>query len=1227
MSSPSSVPSERKRRLHGLVAAYLEAVEAGRAPDRQDLLRGHPDLADDLRAFFANHDRLAQLGEPLRAARPSPATTPAALGEPAPGDPALGRVRYFGDYELLEEVARGGMGIVFKARQVSLNRVVALKMVLAGQFASDADVQRFRAEAETAANLDHPNIVPIHEVGQHEGQHYFSMKLIEGGSLSQAMATGRWPLAGNAGMRQVAQLVAAVARAVHYAHQRGLLHRDLKPGNILLDARGQPHVTDFGLVKRVDAAESLSPSGAIVGTPSYMAPEQAAARKGLTTAGDVYGLGAILYELLTGRPPFRAETPLDTLRQVLEKEPARPRALHPAIDRDLETICLKCLEKEAPKRYASAEALADDLERWLRGEPIQARPAGPLERTLKWARRRPAVAALAGVLAAAVLSVGGLAGALWYQAEQRAATEGQLNEQLQEKAGRLQEQAGQLRQQAETERELGGQLKGQRDLAEGRLHYARNLLLTMQLQRVGAMYRQDPERARELLHDPLSCPPDLRDFTWGLYDRLCRLDRATIKAVSPARPVPVTGWLLFSPDGRSLAVVSGPRGTDCAVVDATTGKVRFAFAEHGWYFWYPSSSAFSPDGKTLATLRSKDVGPYRARLQFWRVTDGKELNLLEKLDLEGRVLAMVYSPDGRLLAVRGKQEIAVYDLATGRKTVSLLKDQDNEETQMAFSPDSKTLATGNRKAIQLWDVKAGKEAQALKGEGWQFLAFSPDGKTLIASAGGETRRWDLSTGKWQTFRDKLFLQGPRMGAPDPRSLLSPDCKTVAERNGDEVWLWDLETGTCRLRIPDRVGRWPGLRTPGLAFSPDSRRLATYALVGKDTEGGPVYGIKLWDTATGRELAVFYKGHKGAGMMLAFSPDGRTLASSVGGPEAEVKLWDVSGRQESFALGGHEGEVYQVAYATDGKLLATVSYGKLKLWDAATGQERAILKGVWAERVAFSPDRRTLAVGAQQQVQLWDLPTGKLRRTFRVWPPGINPDIGLLRFSPDGKRLVVKGGRFSRGLGGGGLVWLDVATGNVTDVSRSGSCLDISPDGKWLAVAGTVREDEVLLVDLAAGGKEVLLRGHKHRVHSLAFSPDGKLLASGSGGIPYREWEGRGLVGELKLWDVGTGQALESFRGHQGWVTALAFAPDGHTLASGGVIYPKDGSFDTAGELKLWDVATRQERAALDAPASLVTSVAFSPDGKALAAGGGQTTNERPGLQGVVKVWSARSHRE
>jgi thiol-disulfide isomerase/thioredoxin/tRNA A-37 threonylcarbamoyl transferase component Bud32 len=353
--------------------------------------------------------------EAAHAPTPRPSTSDAAtLDATGPNyRSALSLRGEFGDYELVAEIARGGMGVVYKARQKSLNRVVALKMILAGQLASPEQVRRFHIEAEEAGQLDHPNIVPIYQVGELNGQHYFAMKLIEGGSLSARLAELR------KSYLDAARLIAAVARAVHYAHQRGVLHRDLKPGNILLDEAGRPHVTDFGLAKHLGGDGGATQTGAILGTPGYMAPEQAEGRKDLSVAVDIHGLGAILYELLTDGPPFAADTTMAVILQVMHQEAPPVRQVNPRVPADLETICLKCLEKDPTKRYASAAALADDLDRFLAGEPIHARPVGRFERARKWARRRPAAAAVLAMTALAAVAL--TAGGWWYNTRLQAA--------------------------------------------------------------------------------------------------------------------------------------------------------------------------------------------------------------------------------------------------------------------------------------------------------------------------------------------------------------------------------------------------------------------------------------------------------------------------------------------------------------------------------------------------------------------------------------------------------------------------------------------------------------------------------------------------------------------------------------------------------------------------------------------------------------------------------------
>ncbi|MFO0979301.1 MAG: serine/threonine-protein kinase [Planctomycetaceae bacterium] len=306
---------------------------------------------------------------------------------PGTGNSANRFVRYFGDYELIEEIARGGMGVVYKARQVNLNRTVALKMILSGHLATETDIQRFRAEAEAAANLDHPGIVPIFEIGQHDGQHYFSMGYIDGQSLSQRVKDG--PLE----PKLAADLTRKIAEAIAYAHEKGVIHRDLKPANVLLDSVGEPRVTDFGLARRMESDSGLTKTGSVMGTPSYMPPEQAAGRTSeVGVLADVYSLGALLYCLLTGRPPFQAATPAETMRQVMDQEPVSVVSLNSGIPRDLETICHKCLQKDPAKRYQSARELAEDLGRWQRGEPITARAVSTTERVTRWVRRNPIIA-------------------------------------------------------------------------------------------------------------------------------------------------------------------------------------------------------------------------------------------------------------------------------------------------------------------------------------------------------------------------------------------------------------------------------------------------------------------------------------------------------------------------------------------------------------------------------------------------------------------------------------------------------------------------------------------------------------------------------------------------------------------------------------------------------------------------------------------------------------------
>jgi tRNA A-37 threonylcarbamoyl transferase component Bud32 len=532
-------------------------------------------------------------------------------------------------YELLGVLGRGGMGVVYKARQTKLNRALALKMILSGDGATAEEERRFREEAEHVATLDHPHIVPIYEVGEvaggaGAGRPYFSMKLIEGENLAADAARHPGPASAER-QRQAARLVAAVARAVHHAHQRQVLHRDLKPANILLGAQGQPHVTDFGLAERFSGAAGGPSVSGVVGTPSYMAPEQAAGRKPLTTAADVYALGAILYELLTGRPPFQADTVFEALLRVIQ-EPPPPRQLGARLDRDLETVCLKCLEKEPARRYGSAEALADDLERWARGEPVLARPAGSLRRALKWVRRRPAAAALLAVSLVAVLALASLLALRGTNAELQ-----RLNGQLEGAVQHASEQRFRAVEQEERAR---------------RHQYAADLLLAQRLLE-GARHTADTERVLELLQRQRPRPgqADLRGFEWYYLWRLHHRDRYPLlgEPFDRSREVPIDSFVRasFAPDDRTL------------VTGGLSGRVHFHDAD---------------SGRQRASYRAGNKDFLSA------LTDRNWLTV---------------TPDGRSLVVTGADggRVAVLDAATGRQRARLWQDSKVPVRLLALSAD------------------------------------------------------------------------------------------------------------------------------------------------------------------------------------------------------------------------------------------------------------------------------------------------------------------------------------------------------------------------------------------------------------------------------------------------------------------------------------------------------------------------------------------------------------
>ena len=538
--------------------------------------------------------------------------TPAPQGNAAPGElrapvaPYLGTIRYLGDYELLEEIARGGMGVVYRARQKKLNRLVAVKVLLGGEFANETFIKRFRREAEAAASLNHPNIVSIYEVGEHEGQPYFSMELIEGRSLAELVREKPLPA------RQAAQILKTIAEAVHFAHERRLLHRDLKPSNVLVDALDVPHITDFGLAKYVEGDADLTQTGQILGTPNYMAPEQADPKRGPTTAAsDVYSLGAVLYHLLTGRPPFMAETVAQTLRLGTEAEPVSPRLLNPDVPRDLETICLKSLQKEPQRRYASAQELAGELGCFLRDEPIRARPIGAPARLTRWCRCKPALAASLGVAAALLLVIAiGSPVAIIRIDEQRKHAEA---------AGKREAQA-RLRAEAQ-------------ELAARKKAYASDMKL-LQV----ALAADDLGRAQELLNRQRPQPDegDLRGWEWRYFWQFCQGDQAFPLC---KRSTSILS-LSFSGDGALLAA-GGVYPSEVTIWDVGKRQLVSSFEN------LPEATSqlvFAPNSDTLAFY---DASNRLGHIVLWDARNGKELR---RLPAPAFVESLAFTRDGRLFA-------------------------------------------------------------------------------------------------------------------------------------------------------------------------------------------------------------------------------------------------------------------------------------------------------------------------------------------------------------------------------------------------------------------------------------------------------------------------------------------------------------------------------------------------------------------------------------------------
>lgn len=1046
-------------------------------------------------------------------------------------------------------LGRGGMGIVYQARQVQLKRLVALKMILSGDLAGARERERFCQEAEAVARLQHRHVVRIYEIGQCESRPFFSLEYVPGGSLARRL--GGVPQ----DARESARLVELLARAVQSAHEVDIVHRDLKPANILLapeedgqgvklvgpdghDGRWEPRITDFGLAKDLGGASSKTHTGQILGTPSYMAPEQAAGQvQDVGPASDIWALGAILYELLTGQPPFKGISVLETLELVRSQEPVSPGRLQPKLPADLETICLKCLQKDPGRRYRSALELADDLQHFQEDRPIQARPVAHVERLWRWARRNPGLAA--AIALAVLFLIGGAAFSTYFAIQESLRSDDLAleTERANSKATEASfhaEQANLNLKKALASAELARQESAAADQARDRAdqqklkarHHAYAAAVSLAHK---AWENGLPQQALELLRQQV--PPegeqDLRGFEWFFLWELLHNER--LRLVCMGQRVP--------------------------------------------------NFSLTPDGKKLATAG------FRGFAQVW---DLENRSLSKTIELTGQIVTRVaIDPAGRHLAVGTmKGKVLLFDAVKGKQAAELCEFS-SLVSALAFSPDGKLLAAGNNRSksaamLKVFDATNHKLLYTLDKfrstagflAGIQALAFSQDNKRMAVGTGH---------GDWQTFE-------PRTGNPlskpvyIPGSLLglsfSRDGKRLASCSGDRrVRIWDASTGEEQLALAVNS---PDIHEP--CFSPDGRKLAV----------GTAHGAVLWDLATWQKQGF---PHPGSVHDVAFSPDGSTLLTA--GADGTIRQWEL--RQEGGGEACGRWHTTAVGFPRGSRVVAVGEFNSvLNWWDAGKRKETGTLKGPDSKKYdgpAYAlngPGR--LAAGAESEIRIWDSPESKPRNVPSPFPSP--KDFAHLTFSLDGKQLAAASSL-------GELVILDADTGREQRriMAGAGAGLALSPDGKlvarlvrsgnkkwqvalWLMATGAEWRRWVVsagasTLNFSADGKFLgvghadgiaqiwrieplesvaILRGHLGLVRHLTFSPDGKTLATA------------GDDTTVRLWQVATGLELLTLRGHKDPVLHVAFAADNRALASGA----GDDISSWGGSARYWRAAAREQ---------------------------------------------------
>lgn len=1033
--------------------------------------------------------------------------------------------RKVGDYELEAELGRGGMGVVYRARQLRPNRVVALKMISAGAHAGARELERFRSEADAIAQLQHANIVQVYEVGEHDCCPYFALEYVAGGSLDRYLQGTPQP------PQIAAQFVERLAHAIHHAHQRGVIHRDLKPANVLLqiaDCRLQigegkqaldemtptqsaisdlqsaiPKITDFGLAKLLGVnASSATQSGDLVGTPSYMAPEQVGeCNAAISAATDVYGLGAILYELLTGRPPFRGATALETILQVQSVEPVSPSRLQPKCPRDLVTICLKCLSKQPRQRYVSALELAEDLRRFLGGQPIRARPVGPLGQVLKWTRRQPVVASLAGLLLLAVAAGVGAGSWFWRKAEVGLQTtaaalqtaEGALTK---ERIALVNERAALDRERTATAARIATLDRFQVALAH-REWQANNFRRTVELldacteeQRQGWEWRyldrlrhsgQPPFPGHSNTVRALAMHPSGRKVFSASHDWSVRCwdletGRGTILGNHQSLAVAVA----CSPDGRLLASSGSGKG-QIKLWDAQTGAAlgEFAFGGQGvvtvWGLAFDSSSRYLALG---ARQRVKVRDTHDKKWVYDRVVDTDS------------IAQVAFSPDGQYLAT-ASVKVKVWNwTAKGNQPVHNWPGHKAGTNDLAFSPDGNLLASGGRDGlIRVRSLKTGKEAFTLNAHQLSVtsVCFSPDGERL-ASAGqeGDMHVWSVKD------RRRLFTLHGHSGAVTDL-IYTPNGDRLVSAGADFlVRVWDAAASQEVVTLPVRAA--PN-EVCALAYGPGGRFFAWGDITGH---------AGIWDTQLAKEILRLDDPKltsRNPITAFAFSPNGRQVAWCQ--KSGATRLWDLDRIQELPLAGAKIGNILGLAFSGDnGQLLAaSLLQGKLRLHELRTGQELLTLPRPLTSvtHLVWSPDaRRFVTLEDRKHARLWATDTGQLQGELEH-----EPQATCITFSADGKFLALGG------VGGKMSVW-DLTTNRQTMSVKGHSSnlfgLALSPDGRRLASAAS--DFTVKLWDTQAGHEVLALRTQLHEHSPLAFSPDGEDLASVNMDNQLQHWSAR-----------------------------------------------------------------------------------------------------------------------